>query len=106
MNREIILKFWKNDNDFLEKEYPNLSYKNRLSLWRGMFISEVRNSGEYSDGLAIFNKANYERWKLMEAEIDKMLKVIIEDIDACWSPWTEDCDWEDCSAEIYKRLGK
>jgi len=86
MNREIILKFWKNDNDFLEKEYPNLSYKNRLSLWRGMFISEVRNSGEYSDGLAIFN--------------------IIEDIDACWSPWTEDCDWEDCSAEIYKRLGK
>jgi len=32
-----ILKFWKKDNNFFKKEYPHLSYKDRLSLWEGMF---------------------------------------------------------------------
>lgn len=104
MKNLSYLKFLKKDKDFLQNEYPHLSYKVRYSLWEGMFIKEASNGGEYSDSLAIFNKENYEKWKIIESDIDKMLEAIIENIDACWSPWAEDCDWEDCSAEIYRRL--
>ncbi len=74
---EDIRKGQEEYKNFIQYEYPNLSFKEKVNYWYGYLKSEVRDciGCTIYDGLT---KKDYLEWKKQEPKIDKILKEVLK----------------------------
>lgn len=101
---EAFKRFSKFEKDYIENEYQQLTDKRRLGLWWNLLVHKlIFHSG--SNSLNHFTSENYQKWRIIEKNIDIFLEELMPEI---WEhgPWEEGTTLDEVRITINNLLGK